>query len=52
MNKQKKSVITLIFTLTILLIFLSNNKAWAFNTKNIVTDMEYSQEYLDWLELD
>ena len=52
MNKQKKSVITLIFTLTILLIFLSTNKVWAFNTKNIVTDMEYSQEYLDWLELD
>ena len=52
MNKQKKSVITLIFTLTILLIFLSTNKVWAFNSKNIVTDMEYSQEYLDWLAQD
>lgn len=49
MNKQKKSVITLI---SILLIFLSTSKVWAFNSQNIVTDMEYSQEYLDWLAQD
>ena len=52
MNKQKKSIATIIFTLTILLIFLSTSKVWAFNSQNIVTDMEYSQEYLDWLALD
>ena len=49
MNKQKKSVITLI---SILLIFLSTSKVFAFNSQNIVTDMEYSQEYLDWLAQD
>ena len=52
MNKQKKSIKILIFILTILLIFITNSKVLAFDSSNIVTDMEYSQEYLNWLNLD
>ena len=52
MNKQKKSKKLTIFISAILVILLTSSRVWAFDSNNIVADMDYSQEYLKWLELD
>ena len=49
MNKQK---IAIIFLLAIVLTFFTSNRILAYNSRNVVANMEYSQEYLDWLALD
>ena len=52
MEKQKKLSKILIFIVTILVALLICNNSLAFDLSKYQAKVEYSQEYLDWLELD
>ena len=52
MKKQKKLSKKLIFMLTIISLILLSNNVFAFNVNGLVKEMEYSDEYKQWLELD
>ena len=52
MEKQKKLSKILIFIVTILVALLICNDSLAFDSSKYQAKVEYSQEYLDWLELD